>query len=150
MHECKPLVHGHRGGHRAHGGVVQTCHLTPMLKVETAWFRDLKQTYDNLLSKFAFDSNLRSYGMAGTDGSGGRDYARSVMLVAEAEDIYAAMVKDNASCMVALGERGKSGEEANRVLWDTTLPRHMVGRCSLTLSTIGSGVYGYRVKLVRI
>jgi len=63
--------------------------------------------------------------MAGTDGGAGRDYARSVMLVAEAEDIYNAMVKDNASYMVALGERGKGGEDANRELWAATLPRHM-------------------------
>jgi len=63
--------------------------------------------------------------LAGTDGGGGRDYARSAMLMAEAEDLYNAMQKGNATIMVALGERGKGGEDANRDLWDTTLPRHV-------------------------
>jgi hypothetical protein len=63
--------------------------------------------------------------LAGTDGGAGRDYARSCMLMAEAEDLYNAMQKGNATIMVALGERGKGGEDANVELWGTTLPRHM-------------------------
>jgi hypothetical protein len=69
--ECKPLLHGrgaarhlvpHQQKERQHGKAVQVEPMKPMLKPPGT--QRLKPKYDNLLSSFAFNFNLRRYSSA--------------------------------------------------------------------------------------
>jgi hypothetical protein len=51
--------------------VVRRCRLTPVeSRVETDWFQCLKPKYDDPLSNFAFNFNLRRYSVDDAEGAG--------------------------------------------------------------------------------
>lgn len=61
----------------------------------------------------------------GTDGADDvRQYSRSMMLMAEAEDLYTAMQKGSPTKYVPLGERGKTAE-THAELWGEVIPKHV-------------------------
>jgi len=63
--------------------------------------------------------------MSNTDGADDiKDFAMSSMLMAEAEDLYAAMVKASPTAFVALGTGTKTAEN-HALLWAEVMPHHM-------------------------
>ena len=63
--------------------------------------------------------------LAGTDGAENmNDFATSSMLVAEAEDIYAALQKGQPTLYAKIGS-GVKTEETHEELWTTSLPHHL-------------------------
>ena len=64
--------------------------------------------------------------MSNTDGSGEsvKDFSTSAMLMAEAEDLYAAMQKGCPTLFVPLGQGTKTPEN-HEELWGEVLPRHV-------------------------